>query len=239
MTHPDQTRCQQVNGTLRCPAGTYPEFVIRLLRHLEERRFEASPRFLGQDGDGRQLLTFIDGYVAPDLDVRRWNVEEIEAAFLLLRRFHDLMADSQLASGEETVCHNDFTPCNVVFSSGSPIAMIDWEFAAPGTRMHDLGHAVWQWVNVGPAGPAISEQATLIRRVLGAYGVAGEADIVDAMRLRQMEWLSLAQEAAAAMGPTLGRSPDHWAETAAWVGGELAWLNDHGVLLHREVMASL
>jgi hypothetical protein len=104
--------------------------------------------------------------------------------------------------------------------------------------MHDLGHAVWQWVNVGPAGPAISEQATLIRHVLRAYGVAGEADIVDAMRLRQMEWLSLAQDAASGIEPSLGRPPDHWAETAAWVEEELNWLNDHAVLLHREIMAS-
>ena len=238
MTHSDQARYQQVNGTLRCPPGTYPAFVVRLLRHLEQQRFEASPRFLGQDGDGRQVLSYIDGYVAPDLDVRRWTVEEIGAAFRLLRRFHDLMADSQLADGDETVCHNDFTPCNVVYSSGSPIAMIDWEFAAPGARMHDLGHAVWQWVNVGPAGPPISEQAALIRRVLGAYGIAGEADIVDAMLLRQVEWLSLAQEAAMATGPTLGRSPDHWAKTAAWFGEELAWLNDHAPLLRREIRAS-
>jgi Ser/Thr protein kinase RdoA (MazF antagonist) len=238
MTHSDETRCQQVDGTLRCPPGTYLAFVVRLLRYLEEQRFEASPSFLGQDGDGRQVLSFIEGEVAPDLDVRRWRVGEIEAAFRLLRRFHDLMAGSELAGAEETVCHNDFTPCNLVYSSGSPVGMIDWEFAAPGSRMHDLGHAVWQWVNVGPAGPPISAQAELIRRVLGAYGIAGEPDIVDAMRLREMEWLSLAQGAAVAMESTLGRSPDHWAKTAVWVEEELAWLNHHAVLLHREIMSS-
>jgi hypothetical protein len=102
-----------------CPPGTYSDFVIRLLRYLDEEQFEASPRFLGLDGDGRQVLSFMEGYVAPDLDVRRWSAEEIAAAFLLLRRFHDLMAGSQLADGEETVCHNDFTPCNVVYSSRS------------------------------------------------------------------------------------------------------------------------
>ena len=238
MTGSDQPRCQRVNGTLRCPPGTYSAFVIRLLRHLEERRFTASPRFLGEDEEGRQVLTFIEGYVAPDLDLRRWRVAEILAAFGLLRGFHDLMAHSQLADGEETVCHNDFTPCNVVFSSGSPIAMIDWEFAAPGTRMHDLAHAIWQWVNIGPAGPPVSEQAALIRQVLRAYGVAGEAEIVDAMRQRQSEWLSFARWAGTAMKPTCGRSPNHWVETAAWVDEELRWLTDHADALHREIMAS-
>lgn len=232
MTPSDGKKCVREGATLRCRAGTYSQFPLRVLEYLAQRGFDASPRFLGLDEEGRQVLTYIDGEVAPDLDVRRWRPGQIGAAFRLLREYHDLMAGTPLAGENETVCHNDFSPCNVVYFSGAPIAIIDWEFSAPGTRLRDLGHAVWQWVNVGPYGPSLEAQAALIREVLDAYGTDTK-DIVDAMLAREREWLELASRGAAEAAPTLQRSPDHWAATAAWVEAELRWLTGHGVELSR------
>ncbi|MEU7484740.1 hypothetical protein [Streptomyces sp. NPDC042319] len=47
---------------------------------------------------------------------RRWSTAQITAAARLLRRLHDATAGMPVAGGEETVCHNDFSPLNVTFT---------------------------------------------------------------------------------------------------------------------------
>jgi tRNA A-37 threonylcarbamoyl transferase component Bud32 len=119
--------------TIHRPSGPNPVFVQRVLRYLNEQNFRAAPQLLGVDENGWLVLSFIEGFVAPDLDVARWKVEQIEAAFALLRRYHDITAGTALAGNAEIVCHNDFTPQNVVFRDDAPFAMIDWKWAAPGS----------------------------------------------------------------------------------------------------------
>jgi hypothetical protein len=189
-------RSEQVGDTVRCPPGPNPAFVRDLLRYLEVQGFDAAPRFLGVDEWGRDILTFAEGFVAPDLDWRRWQPPQMAAAFGLLRAYHDLTAGSPLAGTAEVVCHNDFTPQNTVFRKGLPAVIIDWEFATPGSRRRDLGHALWQWLNVGPHGPPIDQLATTVNQMLEAYGPVDAFDVVDEIRVRQVEWLSLAGEAA-------------------------------------------
>ena len=65
---------------------------------------------LGIDEQGREILTFIEGHVPPDLAT--WSDEQLVRAAELIRRFHDATAGSALAGGEEVVCHNDLSPCN-------------------------------------------------------------------------------------------------------------------------------
>ena len=221
------SKCERVGATLHCPPGERAEFVRALLRFLEERGFEAAPRFLGVDEQGRDVLTFVDGYVASDLDVRRWTLEQIEAAFALLRRFHDVTAGSHIAGSAEVVCHNDFTPQNTVFRDGRPVALIDWEFAAPGSRRRDLAHGLWQWLNLGADGPPFVVQPERIRRVLRSYGLSDTDWIVPEIRAREAEWLEFALRAAVAGHDTMHRTPAHWSSAAAWVSRELAWLDEH------------
>jgi len=38
------------------------------------------------------------------------------------------------------VCHNDVSPENVVFRGGVAVALLDFEFAAPGRPVYDLAH---------------------------------------------------------------------------------------------------
>jgi thiamine kinase-like enzyme len=38
------------------------------------------------------------------------------------------------------VCHNDVCPENVVFRDGIAVALLDFEFAAPGRPVYDLAH---------------------------------------------------------------------------------------------------
>jgi Ser/Thr protein kinase RdoA (MazF antagonist) len=66
----------------------------------------------------------------------------------LIRQYHDAAASFPWRGREwrlearqpvETVCHNDLTPWNTVFRAGLPLAFIDWDAAAPGPRISDLG----------------------------------------------------------------------------------------------------
>jgi hypothetical protein len=54
---------------------------------------------------------------------------------LLIRCFHEATAGSPLAGGAEIVCHNELGPHNTIFVDGRPVAFIDWDEAAPGSRL--------------------------------------------------------------------------------------------------------
>jgi thiamine kinase-like enzyme len=105
--------------------------------------------------------------------------------------------------------------------------MIDWEWAAPGSRRRDLGHALWQWLNVSGWGPPVDDVARLIRRALGAYGIAADTSVLADIEAREAEWLELATAGSLADSDTYDRSPSQWADTSAWVTEELAWLRAH------------
>ena len=100
----------RIGNTVRRPTAPHTPFVHSLLRHLEESGFDGAPRVLGIDEQGREILTFIEGHVPPDLAT--WSDEQLVRAAELIRRFHDATAGSALAGGEEVVCHNDLSPCN-------------------------------------------------------------------------------------------------------------------------------
>lgn len=46
------------------------------------------------------------------------------------------MADT--SGVHEVICHNDVCPENVVTRDGQAVALLDFDFAAPGRRVHDL-----------------------------------------------------------------------------------------------------
>ena len=81
----------------------------------------------------------------------------------LLRRYHDAVAGfvapegalwrTWLGSpGGPVIRHGDLWPSNVVFRAGRPVALIDWDFAQPGTVIDDLASAAKHWV------PLISDE---------------------------------------------------------------------------------
>jgi hypothetical protein len=55
----------------------------------------------------------------------------------------DEMADP---SGGPVICHNDVCPENVVFRDGVAVALLDFDFAAPGRPLHDLAQLAKMWV---------------------------------------------------------------------------------------------
>jgi hypothetical protein len=112
--------------------------------------------------------------------------------------------------------------------------MIDWEWAAPGTRRRDLSHAVWQWLNLGEDGPSPVEQSRRLRVVLEAYGDSGD-HIIDDILDRQADWIRLADGVAATQNEYAGRSPGHWTGVASWVRQERAWLLRYRAVIDKQL----
>lgn len=83
--------------------------------------------------------------------------------------------------GGPIICHNDVCLENVVFRNGSPIALLDWDFAAPGRPVYDLAQLAQMCVpvddDVGASrlGWVKANSPARLRRVSGAYGLVGEA----------------------------------------------------------------
>jgi aminoglycoside phosphotransferase (APT) family kinase protein len=48
--------------------------------------------------------------------------------------------------GGPVICHNDVCPENVVFRDGIAVALLDFDFAAPGRPLHDLAQLAKMWV---------------------------------------------------------------------------------------------
>jgi phosphotransferase family enzyme len=180
----------RVGDTVRRPVGAHTPAVHALLRHFEHVGFDGAPRLLGVDDDGREVLTFVVGDAAvapvPNGDETVWEIGT------LLRAMHDaqagfghsLHATWQRMVGApptgEVVCHNDLFWPNVVFRDGHPIALIDWDLAAPAPRLHDLASAANFWVALRPDdqceawGLPIDDRGQRLRILCDGYGLVAE-----------------------------------------------------------------
>ena len=151
------------------PTNAHWHSIHALLDHLHEVGFDAAPRVVGVESDGsdsgscsgsdsgsvaRERLVFLPGDV-PILPFPAWSMTDAALASIasLLRRFHDaaaLFVPSEDATWSDELadprpgpapimCHNDVCPENVVFRNGVAVALLDFEFAAPGRPLWDLG----------------------------------------------------------------------------------------------------
>ncbi len=203
----------RVGDTVRRPSKTSSPFVRDLLSHLKTHGFDGAPRYLGVDERGREMFSYLEGEVPAEL-AADLSDEALVTAARLIRRFHDATAGSPLAGEHETVCHHDLSPCNFVFRHGLPLAIIDFDAAAPGSRLEDLGYAIFLWLNLGTDGPQPSEQARRITLFCTAYGLTADSRPIDAI----LEAVARNVERLA----TEGRQAD-----VEWWRAQLHWLQRH------------
>ncbi|WP_329156082.1 aminoglycoside phosphotransferase family protein (plasmid) [Streptomyces sp. NBC_01456] len=176
----------RVGDTVRRPVTARSAFVAELLGHLEARGCTGAPRYLGLDDSGRDTFSYLPGRVPTRFQT--WSNEQVAVAGLLLRSLHEATRGSRLAAGHPVVCHHDPGPNNVVFRNDRPAAFIDFDTAAPGHPLEDLGYMAWTWcVSSKPQAPHAHTQAAQVRILADAYGLyaADRADLLDAMLDRQ------------------------------------------------------
>src|SRR5512141_2994815 len=85
----------RVGDTVRRPTGPWTPAVHELLRHLERVGFAYSPRVLGVDEHGREILTYIEGETAVTHPWPEWAWADptlVDVA-AILREYHDAVAD--------------------------------------------------------------------------------------------------------------------------------------------------
>ena len=183
----------RAGATVRRPWRSTSAATQDLLEHLAAAAPGAAPRPLGRDERGREVLSWLDGAVATP-PFPAWVLEDpfLDGLGRLLRRVHDALAGWQPPSGLRwaheladpeggpIVVHGDVCPQNVVAHGGRPVALLDWEHAAPGRPIWDLAGAAAMCV------PFVSPERrhpeyrdvdvfSRIRRLADAYGL-DEAD---------------------------------------------------------------
>jgi hypothetical protein len=160
----------RIGNTVRRPSKPMSGAVSCLLRHLEKKDFGGVQRYLGTDGHGTDVLSYILGYVP--LKWQFFPDETIEIAGKLLRAFHDATLGSELLQEEPVICHNDPGPNNVVFQDGRPIAFIDFDMMARGKGLDDLGYMGWSWcISSKLDRQPVSIQARQIGVLASSYGI--------------------------------------------------------------------
>lgn len=194
----------RIGDTVRRQPGERAGFVHELLRHFEAQEWLGAPRFLGIDDDGREMLSYIDGYVAWNTPHSRstTSLESLSSIGRLVREFHDLTAGTPLAEDQEVVCHNDLSPKNTVYAGrgAQAIAFIDWDIAAPGQRIHDLAFCCWQYTEVGQ--PDLHLALDRWRAICDGYGPTDRSALVATVLWWQdRTWRGIEAAAAAGDGP--------------------------------------
>jgi hypothetical protein len=171
------------------PTNAHSRSIHRFLSSLVSVGFDGAPVPVRIDGGGRERLKYIDGDVAvPPYPAWAQTDDALASVASLMRAFHDAAravggsSDSwsqELAdpAGGTLVCHNDVCLENVVFCSGVAVALLDFDFAAPGRPFYDLAQFARMCVPIDDDvscelfGWERADRAARTRVVADAYGL--------------------------------------------------------------------
>jgi hypothetical protein len=216
----------RVGDTVRRRTGPWTPTIHAYLRHLRDAGFAAAPEVRGFDDQGREVLGYIPGEtwgdsISPDepktelVTIRPWPAATRSDAALaaigqIVRQLHDAARGFRPASpvwheyelpmhDDEIVCHADTGPWNIVYRSGMPVALIDWDNAQPARPLHDLAAAAWHCVPLGPDEFLVAcgfaapfRWAGRLRTFCDAYGLRVPRDILGALsRVKQLAPMKL------------------------------------------------
>lgn len=144
-------------NTVRRKQKEGSERIHKLLLHLETKGYPYSPRFLGTDEQGREMLTYIDGEAGNyPVKTYMWLDENLEGIAVMLRDYHKTVRDFSFDQSwtslpgtpekHEVICHNDFAIYNLIFRDGKVCGVIDFDVAAPGPVNWDIAYTLYTCV---------------------------------------------------------------------------------------------
>lgn len=167
-----------------------------LLMHLESVGFRGAPRSFGWDDAGRHLVEYVPGIRA---DSGRAPDGALDPARIgtFLRDMHDALEsfeppeDAQWfaglpAPGDDLIVHQDIAPSNIVIREDGSLVAIDWDAAAPGTRLWDLAHAAHSFAPLYSADTDLADAADRLRALIDGYGLdaAGREELLPLLAMR-------------------------------------------------------
>lgn len=132
------------------PSNPHSASIHRYLSALRRAGFTGASEPIGIDPDGRERLRYVPGDVAvPPYPAWFQSDSALGSIARVLRGLHDASVGLDLGGstwsgdladplGGEVMCHNDVCPENVVFRDGEAVALLDFDFVAPGRREFDL-----------------------------------------------------------------------------------------------------
>ena len=191
----------RVGETVRHPREDWTASVHALLRYLRDRGFTEAPKPVAV-GDEHEEIAYIEGVSGDDACRLVASDEAVAAVALMLRRYHDIVADwrpseqpvwydGQVGTGrgDQIVCHGDVGPWNLVWRDGRLVGLIDWEYATIGTRRTDIAYALhylapfrdrsyWRGVLGLKRRPRRRHRMAVFAE---AYGIAVDDQLVDAV----------------------------------------------------------
>ncbi|WP_246498056.1 aminoglycoside phosphotransferase family protein [Natronoglycomyces albus] len=216
----------RLGDTVRRNTGPWTPAVHALLRHLENSGFTGSPRPLGMDEHGREVLSYLDGEAGKYPLAPHWVTDEtLVTVATMLRMFHDAQYGFQPPPGAvwrslgppppdtDIICHHDAAPHNVVWRPDGTLALIDFDLASPGSRLYDVAYTAWTWVPIFTDRDSITlgwqkpDRARRLRLFADAYGlsVADRARFIKVLRKRIVDHVEGIRRMAEAGDPTFTR----------------------------------
>jgi hypothetical protein len=235
----------RVGETVRRPSGPHTASVHAVLSYLRSVGFDGAPEPLGIDERGREVLSFVPGDVpVPPYPPWALRDETLASVARLLRRFHDAVQgfdpaghtwSSELADeeGGSIVAHHDVCPENVVFRYGEAVALLDFDFAGPGSALGDVASTISMWAPLRDPRTIGADRAALdpfarTRVVCDEYGVSrGDRErLLDMWPRMRRQGIAFVRRHVDAGEPAF---VEMWERACGEVGERrnLAWIEDH------------
>jgi hypothetical protein len=196
----------------------------RVLLALERASYPFAPRYLGQDPDGRDVLTYVPGATTSHPSER--DESAYAAGGRMLRMLHDLTTGSPEAEGEECVLHGDPGPFNTIFVEGMPVALIDWDSTRPGRRADDLAYMAWTWCIQSVGAVPVVDQARRVAQLQAGYRLDVTIDLLAEIDAQQSRMIAISTELLARLGENEGFYA-HQKRAIDWATADRALLREN------------
>jgi hypothetical protein len=208
-----------------------------LLAHLSAAGFDGAPRVLATSAS-TEVLTYMHGQAAvPPLPADTLTDAALVSVAGLLRRYHRAAATFDPAGytwprpiparfRTGLVSHNDVHPANLIFRDGRAVALIDFDWAGPGSAAWDFATAARNWAPLVDDADITDSRAG---RALARFGIflhatglplAGRRQVAEAIVANHDWTYAIVTEAAAAGHQGFA---DHWRTVAATAARARRW----------------
>jgi hypothetical protein len=246
----------RVGDTVRRPVHPWTPAVHTLLRHLEQVRFAESPRALGFDDKGREILTHIPGEVGNHpISAEMTTDPSLVACARMLRRYHeaartqpgwdDLPWRSRFPdpSRWEVICHGDVATYNIVYRGEVPVGLIDFDVAGPGPRLWDIAYAAYRLVPLasdascrGFGFTTLPDRPRRLALFLDTYGLEDRQGLLEMATTRIAGLRDGILDLAAAGDPAVRThiEEDH----VGSYNSDLAWIRANATVLSEAISSS-